>query len=65
MTTQSAVSLDDLPSQKARLETRLEDGYVRINEAEALGRDVTAWEAFWLTLLDEYETICNTLLDNA
>jgi predicted nucleic acid-binding Zn-ribbon protein len=59
------VQLDDLRRQKARLEQRLEDGYERINDAEALGRDISAWEEFWLTLLSEYESICNELLDAA
>ncbi len=56
---------DDLRRQKNRLEQRLEDGYVRIDEAVRQGRDVTAWEDFWLSLLYEYETVCNELQDAA
>ncbi len=59
------IQLDDLRRQKARLEQRLEDGYVRIGEAEALGREVSSWEDFWLTLLRDYESVCNELLDAA
>lgn len=57
--------LDDLRRQKSRLEQRLEDGFARIGEAERNGRDVSAWEQFWFTLLYEYETICNELADAA
>jgi hypothetical protein len=37
------------------LESRLEDGYGRIEQAHARGEDVTAWEEFWIELLHEYE----------
>ncbi len=37
------------------LEARLEDGYARIESAQASGIDVAAWEAFWLDLLRQYE----------
>ena len=40
------------------LEARLEDGYARIESAKATGIDVTAWEAFWLDLLRQYEVAC-------
>jgi hypothetical protein len=33
----------------------LEDGYARIEQAQARGEDVTAWEEFWIDLLREYE----------
>jgi hypothetical protein len=35
---------------------------VRINEAEAQGRDVSNWEEVWLNLLHEYEAVCDELL---
>lgn len=57
--------MDDLARQKRRLEQRLEDGFIRIDEAEQQGRDVSAWEQFWFTLLYEYETICDELADAA
>ena len=37
------------------LESRLADGYTRIEAARQLGQDVTAWEAFWIQLLHQYE----------
>jgi hypothetical protein len=43
------------------LAERLEDGYRRIDEAERCGADVSAWEAFWLKLLHEYELLCDEL----
>lgn len=36
------------------LEARLRDGYTRIDDAVASGIDVTAWESFWIELLDQY-----------
>lgn len=57
--------IDDLRRQKNRLEQRLEDGYVRIDEAVRQGRNVSAWEDFWLSLLFEYESVCDELQDAA
>lgn len=37
------------------LERRLEDGYRKIELAESMGEDVTGMEAFWLSLLRQYE----------
>lgn len=54
-------SIDDLRSQKMTLEQRLEDGYVKIGDAEVQGKDVTAWESFWVSLLHEYEEVCDEL----
>jgi hypothetical protein len=56
------IQFDELARRKAKLEQRLEDGYVRINEAEAQGRDVSNWEEVWLNLLHEYEAVCDELL---
>ena len=39
------------------LERRLEEGYLRIEEALRGGADVTAWEDFWLALLADYESV--------
>lgn len=39
----------------ATLERRLADGYARIEDARVRGQDVTAWEAFWIDLLHQYE----------
>jgi len=43
------------------LERRLEDGYARIEQANAEGADIRAWEEFWIVLLREYEAICDEL----
>ncbi|HET8524643.1 MAG TPA: hypothetical protein VFL82_15540 [Thermomicrobiales bacterium] len=43
------------------LEGRLEDGYRRIDEAIEAGDEVESWEDFWLTLLRQYETLCDEL----
>lgn len=43
------------------LEQRLVDGYRKIAEAEVVGKDITAWEDFWLTLLREYESVCDDI----
>lgn len=43
------------------LERRLSDGYVRIDQAIALGEDVAAWEVFWIELLRQYESTVDNL----
>lgn len=55
-----AISL--LEKRKA-LELRLEDGYRRIDEAQAQGKDVDNWETFWISLLREYETVCDSMVE--
>ena len=47
------------------LESRLEDGYSRIDQARARGEDVTAWEEFWIGLLRQYEETTLSLADAA
>lgn len=47
--------------KKMTLEQRLEDGFIRIGEVEVKGRDIAAWEKFWLSLLDEWESVCDQL----
>jgi hypothetical protein len=49
----------DVPNQLEALELRLYDGYVRIEEAKALGQDVSAWEEFWIDLLHQYEVVAD------
>lgn len=49
-----AMSADD---RKAMLELRLGDGFQRIELAAAAGEDISAWESFWLQLLDDYESL--------
>lgn len=47
-----------LAERKAKLEQRLEDGDRKIEGAALNGQDVAAWEDFWMTLLAEYEDVC-------
>ena len=55
------VSIEELRNRRVALEQRLEDGFVRIGEAEVQGRDVGSWEAFWVSLLREYESVCDEM----
>ena len=54
-----------LDRRRISLARRLEDGYQRIDQAVASGTDVTAWEAFWIDLLHEYEAVCDELREAA
>lgn len=54
-------AIDRAPYDQETLEQRLDDGYRRIEEARVQGRDVQAWEEFWIQLLREYEEICDGL----
>lgn len=60
-----AASKPEAPSDpvydRETLNRRLEDGYRRIEEAQAQGRDVKHWEEFWIQLLREYEALCDGL----
>jgi hypothetical protein len=47
------------------LARRLDDGYARIERGLSHGADVTAWEEFWLSLLREYELLCDELAQAA
>lgn len=40
---------------------RLEDGYQKIEDAQAAGRDTAFLDEFWLSLLREYEAVCDEL----
>jgi hypothetical protein len=55
------IQFDELRRRKLTLEQRLDDGFVRIGEAEVLGKEIGAWESFWLSLLSEYESVCDEL----
>jgi len=45
--------------EKRILESRLTDGYSRIESAIARGEDVQVWEDFWISLLHSYEDLCD------
>lgn len=47
------------------LEQRLAEGYVRIEQAVQRGDDVERWEAFWIDLLHEYESLHDELVTAA
>jgi hypothetical protein len=51
----------DLVEHREALARRLDDGFVRIEQAIVAGEDVKTWEEFWLTLLAEYEAISDEL----
>jgi hypothetical protein len=55
--------IDELLSQLATLERRLEDGYRRIEAAQRDGQDVAAWESFWIELLHQYEALADGLIE--
>jgi hypothetical protein len=61
VTAQRAIAPQASVADRDRLQRRLEDGDGRIAEAQRAGWDVTAWEAFWLRLLREYEQLCREL----
>lgn len=48
---------DTRDERSARLEARLQDGYTKIGKAMAAGVDVDNWEAAWVDILREYETL--------
>ena len=52
---------DDLTAQRSALARRLDDGYLRIEQAIVTGEDVQAWEDFWLSLLADYESLSDRL----
>ncbi|MDQ3539174.1 MAG: hypothetical protein M3440_00665 [Chloroflexota bacterium] len=56
---------DRLPAPRgtdiANLESRLADGYQRIESAISRGEDVRVWEDFWISLLHSYEELCDDM----
>jgi hypothetical protein len=51
----------DLEERRDQLAARLEDGWQRIDTAEASGADVAEWTRFWLDLLASYEETCREI----
>ena len=47
------------PDTVDTLESRLDDGFRRIEIARSRGEDVAAWEDFWIELLHRYESLCD------
>jgi hypothetical protein len=52
----------ELESQVHLLGQRLANGYAKIDEERANGRDATRWEDHWLELLYEYERVYDRLI---
>ena len=52
---------ETIEDRLARLELRLQDGFVRIGEAMNHGIDVDNWERIWIELLREYEQLNDEL----
>ncbi len=55
----------DIHTRRLVLQRRLEDGYRRIDQALAQGEDIGTWEAFWIRLLHEYESVCDEVADES
>ena len=45
------------------LESRLNAGYDRIADAQRCGRDVAAWEDFWIELFRQYEGLVDAIME--
>lgn len=50
-----------LENRRDSLYLRLEQRYDQIEQAVADGTDVTTWEDLWITMLQEYEQVCDQL----
>ena len=50
-----------LVEHRESLSQRLEQGYAKIERRLADGQNVTAWEDLWISLLREYERICDEI----
>ena len=50
-----------LVEHRDSLSQRLEQGYTKIERGLATGQNVTAWEDLWISLLREYERICDEI----
>ena len=52
---------DAREAHRDSLYQRLEQGYERIERGLADGSDVSTWEDFWVSLLHEYEQVCDEI----
>ena len=56
--------MNDLPRKRDQLKKRLDDGWDKIEIANATMQDqesVRKWEDFWLSLLEEYKSVCDEI----
>lgn len=55
------ISITTKRSEADVLRHRLDAGYDRIELARQSSVDTRTWEEFWVTLLHEYEAVCDEL----
>jgi hypothetical protein len=56
-------TIQRLEEKKQEYQERLDIGGAKIEEARSQGRDVTAWEDYWIQLLRQFEAVCDKLRD--
>jgi hypothetical protein len=61
--TASTFGVAETINRRDALEKRLDDGWEKIELGIDNGADVAAWETFWVTLLHEYEAVCDDLMN--
>jgi hypothetical protein len=62
--TELKITIGQLEEKRDAFVERLDEGAIKIEEARRQGRDVTAWETFWLGLLHQYELVSDKLRDS-
>ncbi len=53
--------VEKLIEKRSEFVERLDIGAAKIEEARAQGKDVSSWEDYWISLLHQYEQVCNKL----
>jgi len=61
---QRTTPVTDLQARKAELIRRLQDGDEQISAAKRDGADTTRWENHWITLLRQYELVCQEIAES-
>lgn len=56
-------SLEQLKTRRDEYKERLDIGALKIEEARGRGKDVTAWEDYWIQLLRQWEALCDYIRD--
>lgn len=51
----------ELENKRDEMAKRLDLGFDKIETSRAEGKDVSAWELFWVKLLGQYERVCDEL----
>lgn len=57
--TTKPINVSGFQTRRDAIRDRLDDGYRRIDAAVDEGDDVAAWETFWISLLRQYEHLCD------